>query len=54
MDPITAAIVTAVSAGAAVVAKEAVTQATKDAYAALKGWIRQHYSDVSVDQVERC
>jgi hypothetical protein len=53
VDPITAAIVAALSAGAAAAGKEVVTQATKEAYGALKSWIKSHYSNVSVDQLEQ-
>ena len=53
MDPITAAIVTALSAGAAAGGKEIATTAIKDAYAGLKGWIQSHYANVSVEQLEK-
>lgn len=44
MDPITL-ILAAVAAGAAVIAKEAVSAATKDAYNALKARIRHKFED---------
>ena len=44
MDPITTAIVSSLSAGAAFVGKEAATEGIKDAYAGLKAWIQHHYS----------
>ncbi len=53
VDPITAAIVTALSAGAALGLKDTAEAAIKDAYAGLKGWIQKHYSSVSVDQLEK-
>ena len=53
MDPITTAIVSSLSAGAAFVGKEAATEGIKDAYAGLKAWIQHHYSGVSVEQLEK-
>ena len=45
MEPITTAIISALSTGAALGGKEIATQALKDAYAGLKGWITSHYLD---------
>jgi hypothetical protein len=53
MEPITAALVAAISAGAAAAGKEAATQAVKDAYAALKAWLHSHHPGVSIDQLEQ-
>jgi hypothetical protein len=52
VDPITTAIVTAVSTGAAFGGKEIAAQAVKDAYAGLKSWIKSHHPGVSVEQLE--
>jgi hypothetical protein len=52
VEPTTTAIVTALSTGAAFVAKEAATQAVKDAYNRLKRWLESHYKDVSFEQLE--
>ena len=52
MEPITAAIVTALWTGAHFVGKEAATAAVKDAYDALKTWIQRHHSGVSIEQLE--
>ncbi len=53
MEPITTAIVSALSTGAAVGGKEIATQALKDAYAGLKGWIKGHYPGVGIEQLEK-
>jgi hypothetical protein len=53
VEPITTAILTALSAGAALGGKEITTQAIKDAYAGLKGWIQSHYPGVSVEHLEK-
>ena len=53
MEPITTAIISALSTGAALGGKEIAAQALKDAYAGLKGWITSHYPDVSVEQLEK-
>jgi hypothetical protein len=53
MEPITTAIVTALSTGAAFVGKETATAAVKDAYGSFKAWIQRHYTGVSIDQLEQ-
>jgi hypothetical protein len=53
VESITTAIVSALSTGAAFVGKEVATQALKDAYAGLKGWIKSHYPGVSIEQLEK-
>ena len=53
MEFITTAIISALSAGAAFVGKEIASQALKDAYAGLKGWINSHYPGVSIEQLEK-
>jgi hypothetical protein len=53
LEPITTAIISALSTGAALGGKEIATQALKDAYAGLKGWITSHYPGVSVEQLEK-
>jgi hypothetical protein len=53
VEPITTAIISALSTGAALGGKEIATQALRDAYAGLKGWIKSHYPGVSVEQLEK-
>lgn len=53
MDPVTAAVVAAVAAGAAAGMKDTVAQGVKDAYAELKSLISHKYKDVDVSGVER-
>lgn len=52
MEPITTAIVTALSTGAAFAAKETATAAIKDAYAGLKARIQGRYSGASIELLE--
>jgi hypothetical protein len=52
MDPVTA-IVAVLSAGGALVLKEAATAAVRDAYSGLKTWIHGHYPGVSIEQLEQ-
>ncbi|MGO4614707.1 hypothetical protein AB4305_00015 [Nocardia sp. 2YAB30] len=49
----TAAVVTAISAGAGAGVKDTVAQVVKDAYAGLKSVISRKYKDVDVSGVER-
>ncbi|MGW4247839.1 hypothetical protein ACWELQ_35750, partial [Nocardia sp. NPDC004722] len=53
MDPVTAAVVAAITAGALAGAKETATQLVKDAYGALKNVISRKYGNVDVSGVER-
>jgi hypothetical protein len=55
LEPVTTAIVAALSSGGTFVLKEAATDTVKDAYGALKAWIQKHYSDagVSVERLEK-
>jgi hypothetical protein len=53
VEPITTAIISALSTGAALGSKEITTHALKDAYAGLKGWIKSHYPGVSIEQLEK-
>ena len=55
MEPVTTAIVAALSSGGTFVFEKAATEAVKDAYAAVKVWIHDRYPDanVSVDQLEK-
>lgn len=52
MDPVSA-IVAALSAGAALAAKEVATQAVKEAYDGLKSLIAGRFGSVDVDLIER-
>ena len=53
MEPIATAIVSAISSGAAVAGKDVATQALKDAYAGLKGWLKNHHPGVKVSELEK-
>ncbi|MGF1475307.1 MAG: hypothetical protein ACFB6S_07060 [Geminicoccaceae bacterium] len=54
MDPVSVTVVTALAGGAMVAGKTFVTEATKDAYAALKNLIKTRYAKLTsiVDDVE--
>jgi hypothetical protein len=55
LEPVTTAIVAALSSGGTLVLKAAATEAVKDAYAAAKVWIHDRYpgASVSFDQLEQ-
>lgn len=53
MEPVTTAIVAALSAGGLFVLKEAASDAVKDAYGLLKAWVKKRYPNVSVDQLDK-
>src|SRR4051794_31500536 len=53
MEEIATAIVTALSTGAAFVAKETTSEIVKDAYTNLKSWLQSHYPNVSIGELER-
>lgn len=53
MDPVTAAVVAAIAAGAVAGVKDTAAQAVKDAYAGLKSLISRKYKGVDVSGVER-
>ncbi|MGW4123056.1 hypothetical protein [Nocardia sp. NPDC004711] len=53
MDPVTAAVVAAIAAGAAAGVKDTAVQVVKDAYAGLKSLLSRKYQNVDVSGVER-
>ncbi|MFC8383777.1 hypothetical protein [Nocardia sp. NPDC057272] len=53
MEPVTAAVVSAIAAGAVAGVGETATQAVKDAYAGLKNLICRKYPGVNVSGLER-
>ncbi|MFX0578715.1 hypothetical protein [Nocardia nepalensis] len=53
VDPVTAAVVAAIAAGAAAGVKDTAAQAVKDAYTGLKSLISRKYKDVDMSGVER-
>ncbi|WP_157117586.1 hypothetical protein [Nocardia vaccinii] len=53
MDPVTAAVVAAISTGALAGAKDSASQPMKDAYGGLKSLISRKYRGVDVSGVER-
>jgi hypothetical protein len=55
MEPVTTALISALSAGAALGlgGKEVAAQGLKDAYAGLKGWVKTHYPAANVEMLEK-
>ncbi len=52
MDPVITPIVAAIAAGAAAGLKEDATQAARDAYSAIKSFLKREYSKVNLSPIE--